>query len=87
MRVANTASSCAITIYGLPSERASAADSGRITKQPTHGKAEFIAPDAKYTPKRGYVGEDSFEFEAFARGRSNQRAHLRVQVQVEVVAP
>ena len=87
MRVANTASSCAITLYGLPSERANPADSGHITKQPLHGEAEFVAPAAKYTPKRDYVGEDAFALEAFASGKSNQRVHLRVQVQVQVVAP
>lgn len=27
---------------------------------------------AKHTPAQGYVGEDGFEYEAFARGRTNQ---------------
>jgi hypothetical protein len=87
MRTANTARSCAITVYGVPSERANAADSGRITKQPRHGKAEFVAPQAKYRPEPGYVGDDEFEFEAFARSASERQVRLKVRVQVQVVAP
>jgi hypothetical protein len=87
MRVVNTGSSCAIVNHGVPAERGNPADSGKITKQPAHGKAEFVAPHARYTPDQGYVGEDEFEYEAFARGRSNQQVRLRVQVKVLVVAP
>ena len=87
MRVVNTGDLCALVNYGLPSEHANPADSGSITKQPTHGKAEFVAPNAKYAPDVGYVGEDEFEFEAFARGRVNQQVRLKVQVKVIVTAP
>ena len=86
MRVVNTAQACGIGNYGVPGEHANPADSGRITKEPSHGKAEFAAPHAKYTPEPGYVGKDEFEFEAFARGRSNQHVRLKVRVQVQVVA-
>ena len=87
MRVVNTGSSCAIVNHGVPAERGNPADSGKITKQPAHGKAQFVAPHAQYTPDQGYVGEDEFEYEAFARGRSNQQVRLKVQVKVLVVAP
>ena len=87
MRIVNTGQACVISSYRLPAEHANPADSGRITRQPGHGKAEFAAPHAKYTPEAGYVGKDEFEFEAFARGRSNQNVRLKVQVQVQVVAP
>jgi len=87
MVVVNTGTVCLISNYGVPSERSNPADSGKIIKNPAHGKAEFVAPHAQYTPAQGYVGEDEFEFEAFARGRSNQQVRLRVQVKVVVVAP
>ena len=76
-----------IVNHGVPAERSNPADSSNITRQPAHGKAEFVAPHAKYTPDRGYVGEDEFEYEAFARGRSNQQVRLKVQVKVLIVAP
>ena len=87
MRVVNTGSSCVIVNHGVPAERSNPADSGSITKQPAHGKAELVAPHAKYTPDRGYVGEDEFEYVAFARGRSNEQVRLKVQVKVLIVAP
>ena len=46
--------------------------------------AEFVAPQARYTPEPGYVGEDTFEFEAFARGRNDQPMRLKVRVVVQV---
>jgi hypothetical protein len=87
MRVVNTGDPCVIVNFGLPSERANPAESGNITKQPAHGKAEFAAPEARYAPKLGYVGEDEFEFEAFAKGRVNQQVRLTVQVKITVTAP
>ena len=87
MRIVNTGRSCAITAYGVPGERGRPADSGRITKPPAHGKAEFVAPQARYTPAPGHVGEDTFEFEAHARGKSDQPMRLKVRVNVQVVAP
>ncbi len=87
MRVVNKGPSCAIANYGVPEERSNPADSGSITKPPAHGTAEFVAPNAEYTPAPGYVGEDEFEYEAFARSRTNQQVRLRVQVKVLVVAP
>jgi hypothetical protein len=87
MRVANTAAGCAITVFGNPGDRDTAAESGRITRQPAHGTAQFVAPRATYTPVRGYVGTDSFAFEAVARGRGVSQVVLKVQVEVEVVQP
>jgi hypothetical protein len=87
MRVVNTGDPCGLVNFGLPSERTNPAESGNITKQPVHGKAEFIPPEAKYVPTLGFVGEDEFEFEAYARGRSNQQVRLKVQVKVTVIAP
>ena len=87
MRVVNTGGSCSIANYGMPAERRNPADSGRMTKQPRHGKAEFVAPHAQYTPARGYVGEDEFEYEAIAQSPSNQHLRLKVLVKVLVVAP
>lgn len=87
MRVVNTGTSCVMTVYGVPEERSNPAESGSITKPPARGKAEFVAPHAKYTPEQGYVGEDEFEYEAFARSRSNKKVRLKVQVKVLVVAP
>jgi hypothetical protein len=87
MRVVNTGASCVIANYGVPAERSNPADSGSITRPPAHGAAEFVAPNAKYTPAQGYAGEDEFEYEAFARSGSNQPLRLKVQVKVLVVAP
>ena len=87
MRVVNTGSACLITNYGVPSERRNPADAGRITREPAHGKSEFVAPHARYTPAKGYAGEDEFEYEALAHATNNQRIRLKVQVKVLVVAP
>ena len=87
MRVVNTGAACVIENWGVPADRAYPAESGSITQAAAHGKAEFLAPQARYTPVPGYVGEDTFEYEAFARGRVNQQVRLKVQVKVLVVAP
>ncbi len=86
MHVVDTGASCAIVNFGIPAERSNPADSGDITKQAAHGKAEFVAPHAKYTPVQGYVGEDGFEYEALACGRSGQQVRLKVRVKVLIVA-
>ena len=87
MHVVNLGKPCLIANYGVPEERGKPADSGRITKQPAHGKAEFVAPNAKYTPEQGYVGKDEFTYEAFARGKGEQQVRLKVQVKVKVAGP
>jgi hypothetical protein len=87
LHVVNTGSPCAIVNYGVPAERSNPADSGAITKQPAHGKAEFAAPQATYTPEPGFVGQDEFAYEALARGKSAQQVRLKVRVKVLVVAP
>jgi hypothetical protein len=86
MRVTNAGNACSIVNYGAPAERSNPADSGEITKHPTHGKAEFVAPDAIYTPEQGYVGNDEFEYEAFAHSSSDRQVRLKVLVKVKVVA-
>ena len=87
MHVVNTGATCSITNYGVPVGRGNPADSGSITSQPSHGSAEFTAPQAKYTPAPGYVGDDEFAYEAYARGSINQQLRLKVRVKVQVVAP
>ena len=86
MTVANTGSPCSITNYGVPGDRTNPADSGTITSKPLHGVAEFVPPQAKYVPETGFVGEDEFTYEAFAKGNINQQMRLKVQVKVKVVA-
>ena len=87
MQVTRSAGACSIINYGLPAQRGNPAATGSITKQPAHGRAVFVAPQAQYTPEPGYVGEDEFEYTAFARGRQDQQVRLRVRVKVSVVAP
>ena len=85
MTVVNTGASCAITNFGA-SGRTNPADAGSIKAAPAHGSAEFVAPQAKYTPEPGFVGEDEFSYDAFAKGNMNQQLRLRVTVKVKVVA-
>jgi hypothetical protein len=87
MRVTSSAASCSIINYGIPTARANPADTGSITKPPRHGSAEFAAPRASYTPQPGYIGEDEFEYSAYARGRLDQQVRLKVRVKVSLVAP
>lgn len=87
MRLVNTGKTCTIINFGVGADRSNPAQSGTITKPPAHGKAEFKPPRAAYTPEPGYVGEDAFEYEAFARGQSNQPVRLLVRVKVTVTAP
>jgi hypothetical protein len=88
MRVVNTGATCRIVNFGKPAERGNPASSGSITAAPAHGSADFVAPEARYTPTPGYVGVDAFAYEAFAAGsQDGQPLRLKVRVQVQVVAP
>ena len=88
MHVTNTGASCAITIYGVPGERRNPAQSGTVTSKPSHGSAEFSAPQARYTPEPGFAGDDEFTFEAVARGNNSQQpVRLKVRVLVHVKTP
>ncbi|VTU45121.1 hypothetical protein SRS16P2_00012 (plasmid) [Variovorax sp. SRS16] len=86
MHVVNDGSACVMANYGEAADKTGPADSGSITRQPTHGKAEFVPPEARYTPEPGYVGDDEFEYEAFARART-QQDRLKLHVNVVVTAP
>lgn len=87
MSLINRGASYSITNYGLPAERGNPADSGSITVKPSHGTAEFVAPQARYMPAPGFAGDDEFTYEAFARGANDQQLRLKVRVQIQVVAP
>lgn len=87
MSVTNTGKPCAITNYGVPTDKRSAADAGSITTKPNHGSADFVAPQARYTPATGFSGDDEFAYEAFAKGASGQRVRLAVRVMVVVRGP
>jgi hypothetical protein len=87
MRVLNIGRPCTIANHGMPAERAHPAESGAITEPARHGSAVFAAPDAVYMPAPGFAGSDAFAYEAFAKGRSDERLHLRVRVKVDVVLP
>jgi len=86
MRVVGDGGPCRIDNFGIPSDRRNPAESGSITTAPAHGKAEFAAPAALYTPEPGYVGDDAFAYEAYAKGNVDQRVRLKVRVQVTVFA-
>ena len=85
MTVVNSGSNCSITNYGVPGERRNPAASGSIRSRPLHGMAEFVAPQARYRPEPGFVGEDEFSYEAFAKGNIDQQLRLKVQVKVKVI--
>jgi hypothetical protein len=87
MVVPNNGQACTIINFGSAAEGKNLADSGNILAAPAHGTAEFVAPRARYTPAPGYVGQDEFTYEAFARGSINQQIRLLVTVRVSVVAP
>jgi hypothetical protein len=80
----NTGAACVLTMYGVPAENENPATSGRITKQPTNGKAVFVAPALSYTPAPGFIGQDEFEVEAWAAARSGAPLRLWVRVTVTV---
>jgi len=73
--------------FGIPDERANPADSGKIIRAPSAGKAFFQAPFAVYMPTPGFAGTDSFEYEASAAGRGGAPLRLVVRVTIEVSAP
>jgi len=88
MHITNTGAPCAIGNFGVPTERRNPAESGAITSKPSHGSAEFAAPQARYTPEPGFVGEDTFTYEALAKGNNTQQiVRLKVRVLVHVKAP
>ena len=87
MLVVSGGPACAITNFGVPAGRRNPAESGAITSNPQHGVATFSAPKASYKPDPGYVGEDEFTYEAYAKGNIDQQIHLRVRVKVTVTAP
>jgi len=82
----NRGSPCLLPNYGLPSERANPATSGRITRPPRNSKASFSPPSASYLPDPGFVGDDEFEYEAWAVGASGQQLRHLVTVKVKVGA-
>jgi hypothetical protein len=86
MSVANDGRPCGITLYGVPAERRNPATQGVITREPKHGKAEFVGAHLQYTPVARYVGEDEFTGEAWAGGTSTRSVLLKVQMKVIVRA-
>ena len=82
----NRGQSCRFVNYGLPEERANPAHSGRIIVTPKNGTASFQAPEAIYTPNRGFAGTDEFTYEAMAMGRGSAGVRLLVRVRVVVTA-
>ena len=87
MQVVNTGAACSVANYGLPAQRVNPASSGAITAPPAHGTATFAAPLVRYTPAPGYVGDDAFAYEAYAKGAAGQQLRLKVRVEVRVAAP
>jgi hypothetical protein len=87
MHIVNTGRACAISNYGMFTERQNPAFSGQITRAPTTGTAEFKPPRAVYTPEPGFEGEDYFEYEATAKGSNESALLFRVRVKVYVKAP
>jgi hypothetical protein len=83
----NRGQSCTFVNFGVPAQRGNPAESGSITKAPTHGKAVFAAPSAVYTPAPGFAGIDTFEYEARAFSQSGRPLLLRVRVSMVVEAP
>jgi hypothetical protein len=83
----NNGKRCEIPNFGVPSERANPADSGRIIRKPSHGVAAFAAPNATYLPNRDFVGVDEFQYEAWAAGRSAKQLRLLVNVRITVEQP
>ena len=86
MRVVNTGRACGIRNFGQFPDAASLAFAGEITAAPKNGVARFEAPRALYTPARGFVGEDSFEYLANAKGPNDSPVLLKVRVKVIVTA-
>jgi hypothetical protein len=87
MHVVNTGQPCTIANWGMFTERQNPAYAGEITRAPANGMAEFKSPRAAYTPKPGFAGEDYFEYQANAKGQSENALLFRVRVKVFVLAP
>ena len=86
MRVINNGQACGIRNFGLFPDPATLAFAGDITVAPKNGVAKFEAPRALYTPSPGFVGEDSFEYRANAKGPNDSPVLLKVRVKVIVTA-
>ena len=86
VEMANRGLPCVLPNYGLPAERANPASGGRIISAPRNGTASFVPPNASYLPQPGFVGEDEFQYEAWAPGASGQQLRLLVTVKVKVSA-
>ena len=84
VEMANRGLPCLLPNYGLPAERANPATAGRIIKAPRNGTASFAPPNASYLPQPGFAGEDEFQYEAWAAGRSGRQHRLLVTVKVKV---
>jgi Bacterial Ig domain len=87
MHVVNTGQPCTIANWGVFTERQNPAFAGEITRAPASGTAEFKPPRAVYTPAPGFAGEDYFEYQANAKGPSENALLFRVRVKVFVKAP
>jgi Bacterial Ig domain len=87
MHVVNTGQPCTIANWGMFTERQNPAFAGEITRAPANGTAEFKPPRAMYTPNPGFAGEDYFEYQANAKGPSENALLFRVRVKVFVLAP
>ena len=87
MRVRNTGAACRIRNYGASDARQNPAESGSITQPASHGKATYAGADALYVPDPGFIGEDTFVYQARARNDANQSIVLTVRVKVLVMAP
>lgn len=87
VRMRNNGFPCVMPNYGAPNEKRYPADSGRILAPARHGTARFAAPNATYVPTPGFVGDDEFQYEAYARGGGGAPVRLIVTVKVRVQPP
>jgi len=87
VRLRNNGFPCVMPNYGAPIEKRFPADSGRILAPARHGTARFVAPNATYVPTPGFVGDDEFQYEAYARGGGGTPVRLLVTVKVRVQPP
>jgi TonB family protein len=83
MTVVNDGGMCVVNNWG-PNGRTRSA-SGTITTSPAHGRADFVAPLARYFPERGYTGPDEFAYEATALDADGVAVTMHVRVTVKVV--
>jgi hypothetical protein len=87
VRMRNNGFPCVMPNYGAPNEKRYPADSGRILAPARHGTARFVSPNATYVPAPGFVGDDEFQYEAYARGGGGSPVRLLVTVKVRVQPP